>query len=190
MARPMIVADDDLIGRLSGVFRETGFHAASLAQLSAAAGLRRASLYHRFPLGKEQMAREVIATALGWFEDNVLAPLRGGGSPEARLAVVASNLDAFYDSGRRACLLNVMAAPHGDGPFGPAIRDAFAALVAAFADVAGEAGHPPDAARTRAARVVMMLHGSLVMARGLGDPAPFRAFLDALPADLLGENRP
>lgn len=186
MARPATIEDDDLIGRLGGVFREMGFHAASLGQLAAAAGLRKASLYHRFPAGKEQMAAEVIAAALGWFEASVFAPLRGEGTPEARLAAVAGALAEFYDSGRRACLLNVMASPHADGPFGQAVRAAFEALVAAFAGFARDVGHDAPEAQARAERVVMLLHGSLVMARGLGTPAPFRAFLDGLPRELIG----
>jgi hypothetical protein len=33
----------------------------------------------------------------------------------------------------------------------------------------------------------MLMQGSLVLSRGLGSPEPFRAFLSALPDDLLGE---
>lgn len=187
MARPATVAEDELLDRLSAVFRDLGFAGASLGALSAASGLGRASLYHRFPRGKEQMATEVIAAALGWYEAHVFAPLRAEGPPRARVAAAAQALDAFYESGGRACLLNVMAASATrEGPFGPAIRTAFEALLAAFAGVSMDAGHAPDDARGRAGRAVARLQGSLVLARGLGTSAPFSAFLNDLPGELIG----
>ena len=189
MARPLSIDEDELLSRLASVFRDLGYEGASLAALSKGAGLQKASLYHRFPGGKQQMAEEVLAAALGWFSENVLAPLKGEGSAETRVAAVARQLDVFYSGGRKACLLNMLSAPRGsrDGPFSAAIRAAFEALIDAFARVAREAGHAPKAARKRAERAVMLMQGSLVLSRGLGSPEPFRAFLSALPDDLLGE---
>ncbi|MEO0971892.1 MAG: helix-turn-helix domain-containing protein, partial [Pseudomonadota bacterium] len=60
MPRPASINDDDLLDRLSSVFREVGYEEASMALLASASGLKKASLYHRFPGGKEQMAREVL----------------------------------------------------------------------------------------------------------------------------------
>ena len=49
MARPQSVQDQDLMQRLSCVFRDVGYDGASLSILSEATGLKKASLYHRFP---------------------------------------------------------------------------------------------------------------------------------------------
>lgn len=187
MARPQTIDDDDLIARLSGVFRAVGYAGASLSLLTQATGLQKASLYHRFPRGKQQMAEEVIAAAVAWYGANIFEPLKGGGAPEARLATVARNLDDFYASGGKACLLNMLAAPaEADGPFAAPIRAALEAIVEAFAGIARDAGHDAAAARARAERTAMLLHGSLVMSRGLGSSEPFRSFLSALPEELIG----
>lgn len=186
MARPQSIDEDALIARLACVFRDAGYEGASLALLSRATGLRKASLYHRFPGGKRQMADEVLAAALAWFAENVLAPLQGEGTPKARLAAVIERLDGFYEGGRRACLLNMLGSPRlEDGPFSPAIKGAFEALIDAFAKLARDAGHAPKAARRHAERSVMLLQGSLVLSRGLGSPEPFRKFLAALSDDLI-----
>lgn len=186
MARTHTISEADLLGRLSLVFRERGYEGAALSDLAAAAGLKKASLYHRFPGGKQQMAEEVMATALGWYRSNVLGPLAEQGSPEARLAGVARQLRIFYDDGRRACLLNMLSAPDAQAsPFAPTIKSAFETIAAAFSGLAAEAGHSPAEARRRGHRVVMLLHGSLVMARGLGSCQPFEAFLGDLPRELL-----
>jgi TetR/AcrR family transcriptional regulator, lmrAB and yxaGH operons repressor len=187
MARPQTVADDELMGRLSCVFREVGYEAASLAMLSEATGLQKASLYHRFPRGKQQMADEVLAGALAWYEANIFAEIRGKGTPAERLGRVIARLDAFYDGGRQACLLNMLAsAKPGQGPFSAGIKSAFEALVDAFSSLVTDAGYPKNTARLRAERAVMLLHGSLVMSRGLGSSSPFKTCLAGLVDDLIG----
>jgi TetR/AcrR family transcriptional regulator, lmrAB and yxaGH operons repressor len=186
MARTHTISGTDLLGRLSLVFRERGFSGASLSELAAAAGLRKASLYHRFPRGKAQMAEEVLNDALGWYKKNVLEPLNGPGTPAVRLAAVAHQLDAFYAGGRQACLLNMLGGPREENtPFADAIKAAFEAITTAFAGLAEEAGIDSNEARTRAERMVMFLHGSLVVARGTGSDAPFKFFLSQMQQDLL-----
>ncbi len=190
MARPRIVGEDDLISRLARVFGEVGFHGASLAQLAEATGLQKASLYHRFPEGKTQMAAEVLAAATGWLTEQVIAPLTAAGPPQDRLSQVIAALDGFYAGGRKSCLLNMLSSPRADdGPFSPAIRAAFGALTDAFARLAADAGHAPGAAAWRARRAVALLQGSLVVSRGTGSDAPFREFLEHLPADLIGTEK-
>jgi TetR/AcrR family transcriptional regulator, lmrAB and yxaGH operons repressor len=186
MARPQSVDDADLIGRLSCVFRDAGYEGASLALLSKATGLKKASLYHRFPGGKQQMAEEVIAGALGWYAANVMGPLNSKGDPAERVARVAANLDDFHAHGQKACLFNMLAAPRAeDGPFTAAIKGAFDGLIAAFARLCRDAGHDLKEARRRAQRAVMMLQGSLVVTRGTGSSAPFALFIGGLAGDLL-----
>ena len=51
---------EEAIAQLSKVFRQYGYEGATLARLSAATGLRKASLYHHFPKGKEKMAAAVL----------------------------------------------------------------------------------------------------------------------------------
>lgn len=191
MPRPQSIEDADLLKRLSCVFRDVGYEGASLALLSEATGLKKASLYHRFPNGKQQMAEEVLESALAWYETNVLAPLQSAASPEDRVAAVVQKLDFFYSGGQQACLLNMLASPRAErGPFSAAIKSAFEALLAAFSAVARDAGFDAKSARLRAERSIMLLHGSLVMSRGLGSSRPFKSFLAGLADDLIGAATP
>ena len=57
---------DEVVDRLLTAFRRKGYDGASLADLSAATGLGRSSLYHYFPGGKEEMARAVLDRADAW----------------------------------------------------------------------------------------------------------------------------
>lgn len=172
-----------LIERLSLVFREVGYTGASLGMLADAAGLQKASLYHRFPGGKQQMAGQVLDTALDWFAENVLRPLEREGDPRERLFEALLGIDGFYAGGARACLLNVFGAD--EGPFTLRIKDALNALIAAFAKLAADAGQPAERAGRSAERAATMLQGSLVLSRGLGTQTPFRNMLLELPRELL-----
>jgi TetR/AcrR family transcriptional regulator, lmrAB and yxaGH operons repressor len=186
MARPARVEDSVLLERLSDVFRELGYEGASLAALSAASDLKKASLYHRFPGGKEQMAGEVMACAQAWLTEHVLKPLRSSDQPSARIQVMIRNVNEFYAGGRKACLLNMMSSPHNDrGPFASPIRKAFRAWISALSAALVDARIDRDTARCRAEKAVALLQGSLVVSRGLGTPRPFRNCLANLERELL-----
>ena len=188
MARKALIGNEALLERLSATFRDVGYEGASLALLSEAAGLKRASLYHRFPGGKEQMGLEALQEAGRWLTAHVLEPLAGEGSPRERIAAMARELDCFYRGGEQACLLNMLSAPIGRaGPFVAAIRQMFEVFVGTLAGVISETGCSADVARDRAERGGALIQGSLVLSRGLGSTEPFRKTLDALPDELLSD---
>lgn len=187
LGRPARIEDDDLLDRLSRVFRDVGYEGATLSMLSEGAGLKRASLYHRFPGGKEQMAREVLAHASSWLEEEILTTLRGEQRPEKRIKAMTEKLDRFYSGGRQACLLNMLSsASIHEGPFVEPIKSAFEAWIDALAGVAMDAGVDRRTAGRRAERVIMLLQGSLVFARGTGSVRPFKEFLKSIPDELFG----
>lgn len=186
MARPQNIDDEALIASLAGVFRDYGYEGASLTRLADAAGLQKASLYHRFPGGKEQMASEVLVAAYAWLQEKIIAPLQSDAAPTVRIKKVSAEFRRFYDCGRKACLLNMLASPKAaDGPFAAPIRSALELLIDGFARLAREAGASQRVARRRAETAVALLQGNLVLARGLGDEGPFERFLGELPRLIL-----
>src|SRR3954470_7971806 len=107
MGRAASVDDDEIYARLAGVFRAAGYAGASLSALSAAAGLQRASLYHRFPSGKPAMAAAVLDSVehdLG----TALEPLTTAADVAAGVAAMARHLAGTYRDGRMACVLDTM----------------------------------------------------------------------------------
>ena len=65
------INEDELLDRLTDVFRTYGYEGASLSRISEVTGLQRASLYHRFPGGKEDMAKAVLSRAGQWLINRV-----------------------------------------------------------------------------------------------------------------------
>lgn len=181
MARPVSIDDDALLERLGRTFREVGYEGASLSVLAAASGLRKASLYHRFPGGKEQMARDVLSAAEAWLQTHVIEPLLAEGEPAARIAAVTQALDRFYAGGRLSCLVNVLSSDFAAaGPFSEQLRRLAERLIAAVSHALRGTGMTPSEADAMAERVLCELQGSLVLARVLGRTGPFDRFLQRL----------
>ncbi|KUO55593.1 MAG: hypothetical protein APF82_10550 [Sphingomonadales bacterium BRH_c42] len=188
MGRAQAINDDELLKQLTATFREVGYEAASLSLLAEAAGLKKASLYHRFPGGKEEMAQAVLRSASEWLDVHILQVLEGDGPPEERVTRALDTLRNFYAGGKQACLLNMLAAGHiTRNAFTPMITTMFDQLILGFAKVARDAGQDEAQSRMAARRAVMLLQGSLVMARGTGDPSPFDEALEMIHSSLLGE---
>ena len=179
------ITEPELMNRLTEVFRTHGYEGASLSKISEATGLQRASLYHRFPGGKAEMADAVLSRAGEWLQAHALRPLTESGPPEERLREMARKLDEFYDGGRQSCLLDALSFGVEEGGIREHQRVAITAWVDAVASMLRESGLPPRTARERAEDAVIRIQGSLVMARASGDPKPFRRTLRNLPQDLL-----
>ena len=75
MGRKALIDNDSLFEKISDAFRADGYEGASLSRLSEATGLKKASLYHRFPGGKEQMASEILDWDVGRLAEDVSADL-------------------------------------------------------------------------------------------------------------------
>lgn len=86
---------DEILNRLTRVFREDGYEGASLARLSKATGLGRSSLYHYFPGGKSEMALAVIERSNKLFAEKVIEPLRRNVAPKERLVEMVRNLEGY-----------------------------------------------------------------------------------------------
>jgi TetR/AcrR family transcriptional repressor of lmrAB and yxaGH operons len=185
MARPETISKNDLLGRLTGVFRSVGYEGASLARLSRETGLAKAALYHRYTGGKEEMASAVLAGVGRDMATTVLRHLDGGGSPRQRLAAMRDGLVAFYADGERSCLAEMFSIEGTPEAVRAPLAAGLTAWIAAVARVVGDAGLDPAESRRRAEDMAIRIEGALVVSRALGDTGPFRRTLARLVDDLL-----
>ncbi|HYN32440.1 MAG TPA: TetR/AcrR family transcriptional regulator [Ilumatobacteraceae bacterium] len=182
---PRLVSESDLIDRLGLLFRTTGYDGSSLADIAAATGLQKSSLYHRFPGGKQEMATEVAGATGAHFAQEVLAPLSGTGTAHDRLTNVAERLRQFYEGGRQSCLLDTLSIGDPGTEATTGLGLAAEGWIAAFADVARSEGAARAEARRRAEDAVAAIEGALVLARVTGNLRPFTRSLERLPSLLL-----
>lgn len=183
MGRKKEIQDDELLDGLVQVFQNFGYEGASMNRIAEATGLGRASLYHRFPGGKEEMALAALKRADSIFAGYVLAPLMESGRPADKVRRMTKRMTDFYDTGRNSCLLDTLSMGDEDYLHRP-IKNSFATLHKVLAGVAQEAGASPAAANRRAETALVGLQGALVWARASGDTKPFQRVMKNLPDQL------
>lgn len=159
-----------------------GLTATSFSEVLADSGAPRGSIYHHFPDGKRQLARD----AIDWISGEILAYLEA--EPPASPAAV---LDRFVALWRRSVLASPGAAGCpvtgvliDSGTSDPALtaagRDAFRAWTGLLARQFETAGLLGGQAASLALTTLAALEGALILCRAEGGPGP----LDVIAAEL------
>jgi AcrR family transcriptional regulator len=164
------------------LFRQYGYDGATLSKISEATGLGKASLYHHFPGGKDEMVAAVLDDLERWFDQNVLQPLNSSqGESLSRLRQMCDRLSELYDGGKQPCLSAILLLGSARDVFHDRIKAMYRAWIAAIANVLIEQGLNEGLARQRAEDAITAIQGSLIVSQGLDDPAPFQRVLQTLP---------
>ncbi|WP_413207218.1 TetR/AcrR family transcriptional regulator [Rhodospirillum sp. A1_3_36] len=169
----------DVIALIAEIFRELGYEGASMGRITARTGLGKGSLYHFFPDGKEQMAREVLAHVDRWFEEEVFTPLREA-PPAEGIDRMWRSVAEYFQSGRRICLVGAFALDATRDPFAQAIRSYFQRWLDALTEALVRLGWDAAQARPMAEQVVGGIQGALVLARAMDDDGVFTRVLAQL----------
>lgn len=184
MARTESITDDDLTRRFIATFRETGYAGTAMRDLSNAAGLTKAALYHRFPEGKDAMAAAALDMVCRDMEVAVLSTLEGDAPLSVRLSHMVEALSHYYADGANACLIEMFSQQSAPQPLRDTVRLSAERWMASVAGALIAGGISLDTARTRARDALIGIQGALVLCRALGDRQPFAELLARLPADL------
>jgi TetR/AcrR family transcriptional regulator, lmrAB and yxaGH operons repressor len=175
----------DLTLELLQLFRDHGYEGTTLSRIAQATGLGKASLYHHFPKGKEEMAAAVIRHLAGWYATHLLKPLQGSGSAPDRLTRMTQTLATFYDQGQQPCIFAIFALGGARDQFQAPVRQIMRIWTESLATVLVDAGIPKPIAYQRAEDAIVRIQGSLVLAQAMGDTGPFQRVLKDLPSCLL-----
>ncbi|EJT06920.1 TetR/AcrR family transcriptional regulator [Rhizobium sp. CCGE 510] len=169
----------DIVPLLAEIFRELGYAATSLSRITERTGIGKGSLYHFFPGGKEEMAAAVLADVDAWFEHAIYQPLR---RDDARQAVAAmwTNVNDYFRSGRRICLVGAFALDETRERFSSAIGGYFIRWIDALRSALMRAGCAEEEAQVLAEEGVAGIQGALVLSRALDDTTVFTRSLETL----------
>ena len=170
----------EIVQKLSDVFRRDSYSGASLADLATAVGLGKASLYQKFPEGKAQMGAEVLAEIGRSLESQVLALLRQEGSPATRFSKMLAAVSKFYEGGDLSCLIDTLSLGEAGELYRMALSQAIERWEEALVELAREAGQSRAQAASWAEEILIAIEGSLVLARAKNDPRIFRRTLKRL----------
>jgi AcrR family transcriptional regulator len=159
----------------ASLLRERGYTGTGFREVIEATGAPRGSIYHHFPGGKAQLAREAVDYVSGLARDAIEEPLAAGDPIGALRAFVALWRADFERSGYRAgCPIAAVAVEsHDDAPeLLDAAANAFARWQTAFSGSLRKAGVPAARAERLANLVVSAVEGAIVVSRARRDPEP------------------
>ncbi len=176
---------EEITTSLVEVFRRYGYEGTTLARLSQATGLNKASLYYYFPKGKEEMAEAALDQIDRWLETEILVLLRQSDTPTNRLRSMSRSVEQFFKEGKTSCLWAVFALGDGDNFFHARIHRALTLWIEALAEVITESGIDSVQAREKAEDAILQIQGALMLARSLKNTEPFQRILKRLPDELL-----
>ena len=179
------LSKDALIGKLVDVVYDYGYDGTTLSVISEATGLGKASLYHHFPGGKEEMAAAVLAHSDRWGEARIGALLAGGLPAEQKLRGLFQALEEVHTRSHQLTLMNVFTYGAARQVFGAQVRSRVRAGLEVMAGLLHACGIPSPTAEARALDAYIQIEGAMVLARTLDDLEVFRAVVRRLPDALL-----
>ncbi|MGI0488607.1 TetR/AcrR family transcriptional regulator [Pantanalinema rosaneae CENA516] len=170
------------------LFRQFGYAGVTLAKISQATGLGKASLYHHFPGGKAEMAAAALTHVNQWLETTILpllSPQNAQASTIAAIQAMVEEVNRFFNYGQNSCLWAVLVLEQtSDDLFHSQIRWAFSQWIEAIANRLMAAGLEADLAKQRGEDAIMAIQGALILSHGLQDCAVFQRMIYQLPQKL------
>ena len=173
--RPQKINDSTLLLSLMKVLRNKGYNGASLNEFSIASGLKKASLYYRFPGGKEEIAHSVFKTMDAWVMQHITEVLvKDNKPPKDKLNNVLSNLNQLYDEGKEICFLRAMSIGDGKKIYAECIKAIIEQWTKAFCLFGLSLGKTQEEANENAIFSMVIVQGSLQISNGLNNPTHFK----------------
>ncbi len=178
------MAKDKYIPCLLQLFRQYGYDGATLAKISQATGLGKASLYHHFPGGKDEMVAAVLDYLEQWLGQHILGALHSQGNALTRLQRMCQSISELYEGGQQPCLFAILLMGSARDIFHDKVKALLGEWISEMAKVLIEAGLEEHQARQRGEDGAIAIQGALILAQGLDDLAPFERVLQQLPQQL------
>lgn len=169
---------------LLDLFRQYGYDGVTLSKISQVTGLGKASLYHHFPGGKDEMVETVLIALEQGLEQIISDTLDCQGHARTRLQLMCDRISKAYNNGQKPCLLAALMLGSAKAVFQARVQRLLETWITAIATVLVEAGMDEELARQRGEDGVIAIQGALILAQGLGNPAPFQRVIEQLPDQL------
>lgn len=172
------------------LFRQYGYDGATLSKISEATGLGKASLYHHFPGGKDEMVEAVLDYLENWMDQNILQMLKRSGDPQSRLQQMCDRLSQVYEGGKQPCLSAILLLGSARSTFHQRVQAIYQVWIDAIAQVLIEAGMNKTLAQQRGEDGIIAIQGALILSQGLNNPDPFQRMMQQLPQQLCDQGDP
>lgn len=167
------------------LFRQYGYDGTTLSKISEATGLGKASLYHHFPGGKNEMVEAVLEYLHHWMDENILQILAGSGDALSKLQRMCDRFLELYEGGNQPCMFAILLMGSARDVFHQRVKVLFCDWIDAIVLVLIESGMDEKLAQQRGEDAAIAIQGSLILSQGLGDSSVFQRAIEQLPKQIL-----
>jgi AcrR family transcriptional regulator len=179
--RPQKISDEQLTVKMLEVLRSRGFDGSSLNDLAEVGGLKKASLYHRYPGGKEKLVHSVLDHYNSQMHHDVLEVLTSKKKKsKKKLATALKNISNVYQNGSSNCLYRALSMESGLALYGPEISDQLKQWLDAFQSIGKELGFKKKKAKKLAMKVLIKIQGALILSKIFNDDQPFQDAIEEI----------
>lgn len=173
-----------IIELLLPIICDKGYSEMSISCISKALNLKKSSIYHYFPLGKAQIALEIVH-----FVDDTLSrafsDIINTKHPSiVKFHKVLDIMSEFYRQGENSCLIDVITIANTDEKIKEAVQELLLKLINVFQLILLADCPNKKEAQKKSIEVVSRIQGSLVLARATGKSDFFRNTITDLKANL------
>lgn len=181
--RTQKVEPENVDKKLFETFSKLGYDGASMEILAEATGLKKASLYHRFPKGKKEMALHVLKFVEQWILESVVSIAQDQKIKAAtRIKKIVAAINELYKGGANNCLLRTLSVGTDTDAFKENIQRCLDLMTDGFAAISVDLGNSVAVAKEKSKQINLLLQGSLVMAGATGDLSYFKNVLSRVPS--------
>ncbi|WP_299244247.1 TetR/AcrR family transcriptional regulator [uncultured Aquimarina sp.] len=179
--RPQKILDEELIIGLTKTFRAKGYEGTSLNEIAEVTGLKKASLYHRFPKGKKEMAERVFDHVGNWVEDHIFFALTDENTkPRQRLVNALAHIRTLYNEGNETCVFRAFSMQAGLELFEKQVNNGMKSWINAFTEIGLALNLPSAKAKEKAVQTLIEIQGSLIVTKGLHDTTIFESTIKTI----------
>ena len=172
------------IPKLLQLFRDYGYDGATLAKISKATGLGKASLYHHFPGGKDEMVDAILDDLDRVASEDILQALRSDGDAQTRLKKMCDGIANLFEGGTQPCLFAILLMGSSRDVFHDKVEMLLRNWINAIAEVLILEGLDKSLAVERGEDAVLAIEGALILSQGLNDFGAFQRVIRQLPEKL------
>ena len=181
----MKVNTEDIHRKLFTVFVTHGYDGSSMEMLSEATGLKKASLYHRFPGGKKEMAEAVLRFCKSSLDSNITEVVENKAMPlNSRLRKVTAYLNRLYSEGYCNCILRMLSTGSEAASLKKGLTECMDVLINGFTVIASENGFTKAQAKSKGKQAVLEIQGALILTGITSDKNIFKNTISGIPGML------
>jgi AcrR family transcriptional regulator len=178
--RPQKISDNQLTAKMLEVLRSRGYDGSSLNELALVGGLKKASLYHRYPGGKEELVQSVLMHYKALVSANVLQVLSKKKKTKKKIQSAFSNIKEIYTDGQSNCLYRALTMESGLDLYGQDIASQCKEWIQAFEALGRDLGYKKKKAKKLALEGLIKIQGALVVSRIFNDKQIFQDAVDEI----------